>query len=606
MNQPQVPLYNQGTILTVGSHQVKVLKYLTSGGFAQIYKVKIHPMDPFLNTNIVCLKRVIVPDKPSLNILRAEVDAMKLLRNNKNVVSYIDSHAAKFDVAHGSYEVFLLMEYCQNGGLIDFMNSRLQTRLQEPEVLSIMLQVSMGVAAMHSLQPPLLHRDIKIENVLIANKNEYKLCDFGSVCGIIRPPRNQMEFNYVQHDILKNTTAQYRSPEMVDLSRNLPIDEKSDIWALGVFLYKICYYTTPFEKEGENALLNARFDFPSFPVYSNSIKSLICRLLSVSPMQRPNIVQVVEEVACMMNIPCPIVNFYEINRTVLNTNNNNSHISMNYTSPNLIHTPHLDPLKPVSTVSVQNVRAKNQTPSFPIADSHLVPVNMEPLHRAHSTTDIFPKKISSKTNSIPKPIESNTNGMNNDFGSPSPRRKLPITMERMSLSPVSNPTSSTTPISSCSVEDGDENDIDDKIIESINKPIRDNMIGGRRSISIVKNGNLEDPFSSGRSSQSYHKFVQQEETDREKKELSKDDVKRKMLARLNKIGSKSNQSLPSAERSHINKSNFNDRSNPKTNVSMPKKKPIVPKKPEHLRPQKPHKPAFLVGKSINEVAGSTN
>lgn len=62
---------------------------------------------------------------------------------------------------------------------------------------------------------------------------------------------------------------------MVDVYRRLPIDEKSDIWALGVFLYKLCYYTTPFEDKGTLAILNASFTFPSLPSYSTKIKNLI-------------------------------------------------------------------------------------------------------------------------------------------------------------------------------------------------------------------------------------------------------------------------------------------------------------------------------------------
>ena len=48
------------------------------------------------------------------------------------------------------------------GGLIDFMNTRLQDRLTESEILKIFGDVSQGVACMHYLQPPLLHRDIKV------------------------------------------------------------------------------------------------------------------------------------------------------------------------------------------------------------------------------------------------------------------------------------------------------------------------------------------------------------------------------------------------------------------------------------------------------------
>lgn len=319
MNQPSITQYPPGTTVVVGTHTVKIVKYLTSGGFAQIYATEIIPRNVYSGSNFACLKRVIVPDKASLNSLRAEVEAMKLLKNNKHVVSYIDSHAARSHFGNGTYEVFVLMEYCERGGLIDFMNTRLQNRLQEHEILNIMSNTCMGIAAMHKLQPPLLHRDIKIENVLISGSGEYKICDFGSVCGVIRPPRNKDELAFVQHDIMKNTTAQYRSPEMIDLYRGLAVDEKSDIWALGVFLYKLCYYTTPFEKAGEAAILHSRYQYPAYPQYSDKLKNLIRVLLSQQPVQRPNICQVLEEISRIQGIPCPIKNFY-LQRAMTNAN----------------------------------------------------------------------------------------------------------------------------------------------------------------------------------------------------------------------------------------------------------------------------------------------
>jgi AP2-associated kinase len=107
-----------------------------------------------------------------------------------------------------------------------------------------------GVACMHYLKPPLLHRDLKVENVLLASSGGYKVCDFGS-CSAVKPaPQTAEECKLLEEDIGTHTTLQYRSPEMVDVFRRLPIDEKSDIWALGVLLYKLCYYTTPFEVKG--------------------------------------------------------------------------------------------------------------------------------------------------------------------------------------------------------------------------------------------------------------------------------------------------------------------------------------------------------------------
>ncbi|KAL3235637.1 Actin-regulating kinase PRK1 [Nakaseomyces bracarensis] len=308
MNTPHIPKYEPGLVVAVGSHQARITKYLTSGGYAQIYSTHIVPADSFCGSNIACLKRVIVPDKNSLNVLRAEVDAMKRLRHNKYIVSYIDSNAARSQYMDGTYEVFLLMEYCSRGGLIDFMNSRLQNRLTEQEVLIILLHVSQGVAAMHTLQPPLIHRDIKIENVLISDNMTYKLCDFGSVSGFIRPPKTPQELSYVQHDIMMSTTAQYRAPEMLDLTKGFAVNDKSDIWALGVFLYKLCYYTTPFEQTGEAGILNGMVDFPHYPVYSDPLKQLVLSMLAKNPLHRPNIFQIIQTVSNILHINCPIPN----------------------------------------------------------------------------------------------------------------------------------------------------------------------------------------------------------------------------------------------------------------------------------------------------------
>ena len=380
MNAPQISLYEPGTILTVGSHHAKIIKYLTSGGFAQVYTAEISPPDPYTNANIACLKRVIVPDKQGLNTLRAEVDAMKLLKNNKHVVSYIDSHAAK-SVNGVAYEVFVLMEFCERGGLIDFMNTRLQNRLRESEILEIMSQTVQGIAAMHALQPPLIHRDIKIENVLISHNGLYKVCDFGSVSGVIRPPRNTQEFNYVQHDILTNTTAQYRSPEMIDLYRGLPIDEKSDIWALGIFLYKICYYTTPFEKSGEAGILHARYQYPPFPQYSDRLKNLIRLMLMETPSKRPNICQVLEEVSRLQIKPCPIRNFYLLRAMSQTAQLASEPPSMKYVpTQKFLPAQGLQSMKPISNmIPVSHVRTTPNLSTLPrsIDDNNMTDVTKQ-------------------------------------------------------------------------------------------------------------------------------------------------------------------------------------------------------------------------------------
>ncbi|RAL64988.1 hypothetical protein DID88_001578 [Monilinia fructigena] len=268
MPDPAAPAgtFAPGTKIQVGSHKVVIQKYFSEGGFAHVYLVKMpKPID---GTDIAVLKRVAVPDKEHLANMRTEVETMKKLKGHRPIVTYYDSHASQ--LKGGGYEVFLLMEFCNGGGLIDFMNTRLQNRLTEPEILKIFSDVAEGVACMHYLKPPLLHRDLKVENVLITStgpSRRFKLCDFGSTA----PPRpaatTAAECRLIEDDVQKHTTLQYRSPEMIDVYRKLPIDEKSDIWALA-------------------------------------------SMLKEKPTSRPNIYQVLREACLMQGIEVPIKDIY--------------------------------------------------------------------------------------------------------------------------------------------------------------------------------------------------------------------------------------------------------------------------------------------------------
>ncbi|KAK3995985.1 putative serine/threonine-protein kinase [Cladorrhinum sp. PSN332] len=298
-----------GTKIQVGDHRVVIQKYLSEGGFAHVYLVKLPT--PVNGTDLAVLKRVAVPDKESLRGMRIEVETMKKLKGHKAIVTYIDSHAS--ELRGGGYEVFLLMEYCDGGGLIDFMNTRLQHRLTEPEILKIFCDVAEGVACMHYLRPPLLHRDLKVENVLITttgSSKKFKLCDFGSAAAPRPAPTTVVECRLMDEDVQKHTTMQYRSPEMVDVYRKQPIDEKSDIWALGVLLYKLCYYTTPFEEQGQLAILNASFKYPSYPAFSDRLKGLIGWMLRENQQSRPNIYQVLREACSMQGREPPVKDIY--------------------------------------------------------------------------------------------------------------------------------------------------------------------------------------------------------------------------------------------------------------------------------------------------------
>lgn len=314
-----VEKYPTGHTVAVGSHKVKVVRYLTEGGFAQIYVVKFIELLNEFNANahnaelkvgdLACLKRVMVHDENGLNEMRNEVEVMKLLKDKASVVQYYDSNATRNHANSGGFEVLLLMEFCPNKSLLDFMNQRLTTKLSEKEALKIMYDISVGIAQLHYLETPLIHRDIKIENVLVDSQNNFKLCDFGSTTKCHSVPTSPQDIAMLSQDIYVHTTPQYRSPEMIDLFRYLAVNEKSDIWALGVFLFKLLFYTTPFERTGQFAILHSKYDIPRCS-YSPQLINLIVIMLCENPYMRPNIYQVVSGVCSILNVDVPIQDKY--------------------------------------------------------------------------------------------------------------------------------------------------------------------------------------------------------------------------------------------------------------------------------------------------------
>jgi AP2-associated kinase len=230
-----------------------------------------------------------------LTEVKKEVDIMRILKGHPNVVHLID--AAWHRTSTGAYEVFILMEFCSGGGIIDMMNRRLRERLTEADILQIFVDVCEGVAAMHNLRPALLHRDLKVENILQSSDTLFKLCDFGSSSPVAaRLPANTQEIRALEADLNRHTTLQYRAPEMVDPYLRRPIDEKSDVWALGVLLYKLCYYTTPFEEHGPLAILNVQYKIPPYPAYSAQMNSLIGSMLLEHGAQRPAVFEILNVV----------------------------------------------------------------------------------------------------------------------------------------------------------------------------------------------------------------------------------------------------------------------------------------------------------------------
>ena len=122
------------------------------------------------------------------------------------------------------------------------------------------------------------------------------MCDFGSATTRVwRPNSSSSERRQAEDDINNYTTMSYRSPEMADLYQGYEINEKSDIWALGVLLYRLAYFEPPWEADSNLAILNCKYKIPH-KNYSEDLPALIKSLLIMDPSKRPDVYFVLEKV----------------------------------------------------------------------------------------------------------------------------------------------------------------------------------------------------------------------------------------------------------------------------------------------------------------------
>ncbi|XP_073333918.1 AP2-associated protein kinase 1-like isoform X2 [Pagrus major] len=288
-----------GRAFTVGRHQVTVEEIIAEGGFAIVFLVKT-------NQGVRCaLKRMYVNNEHDLQVCKCEIQIMKDLVGHKNIVGYLDSSITAMG-SRDVWEVLILMDYCKGGQVVNLMNQRLQTGFTEAEVLQIFCDTCDAVSRLHQRKSPIIHRDLKVENILLHDKGHYVLCDFGSATNKFQSPQTE-GVAAVEEEIKKYTTLSYRAPEMVNLYNNKIITTKADVWALGCLLYKLCFFTLPFG-ESQVAICDGSFTIPDNSRYSYDLHCLIRYMLEPDPDKRPDIYQVSYFAFKLAQRTCPVQN----------------------------------------------------------------------------------------------------------------------------------------------------------------------------------------------------------------------------------------------------------------------------------------------------------
>lgn len=237
-----------GKTYTIDNITVNIKEKIGEGGYAYVYRCEDSNGKQYALKYVNCL----TPER--YEQFCEEANILKSLPEHPNIVKLYGSY-----VNSKTFVIILLYEYCPMTA-IGIMSKR---KLTKEEVLVFFTAIAEATKFLHSQNPPIIHRDLKPENLLVGMDGTPKLCDFGSATRKIYKVQNVKEINYVAEEIERNTTQNYRSPEMVDLFKRIEIGTPSDVWALGCTLYKLIYRDDLYKPEERMPILQGKLKVPS-------------------------------------------------------------------------------------------------------------------------------------------------------------------------------------------------------------------------------------------------------------------------------------------------------------------------------------------------------
>ncbi|KAJ2077581.1 hypothetical protein GGI16_008095, partial [Coemansia sp. S142-1] len=247
----------------LSSHDFVDWERIGRGGFGKVYRAKRRQGGEVVAVKVVD-KRALKDNAAELR-LAAEVAIHESLSHGGVVPLYDSFEDERF--------VYLVMEHCSSGDLWRYLKQRGGNELaalSEGEARHVMRQTTAAVAYLHT--HGVLHRDLKLANILLTQSMDVRVADFGLATWV----------GHVEPTTMCGTPS-YISPEI--LARQ-PYGLEADVWALGCLLVTLLTGSQPFRDSGRRITedIVARIRLPRD--VSEEARNLVRALLRIDPAAR--------------------------------------------------------------------------------------------------------------------------------------------------------------------------------------------------------------------------------------------------------------------------------------------------------------------------------
>lgn len=184
-----------------------------------------------------------------------------------------------FDVHHR--RPFLVMKFCENGS-----SSKLAGQITEDKLWDFIHDVASGLEVLHSQSDPIVHQDIKPDNILVDSNGRFLITDFGISKRLRATMRRQSKRD------VSSGAMPYMAPERFDSVPKL--NPSSDIWSLGASIYELATGELPLNGFG-GSMLKHGAEIPSLDsVLSQPLNDLMMSCMELHPEKRPTAKDIID------------------------------------------------------------------------------------------------------------------------------------------------------------------------------------------------------------------------------------------------------------------------------------------------------------------------